>query len=90
MDGTIQTNLMDKNKGKCWNLKNKINPAALAKQGELEQASEMHQLLVSFIVCLRYSVLHEKKHNLRSQCPGTICKTDGLLINAGLKFASSP
>ena len=33
--------------------KNKINPAALAKQGELEQASEMHQLLVSFIVCLR-------------------------------------
>ena len=53
MDGTIQTNLMDKNKGKCWNLKNKINPAALAKQGELEQASEMHQLLVSFIVCLR-------------------------------------
>lgn len=58
MDGTIQTNLMDKNKGKCWNLKNKINPAALAKQGELEQASEMHQLLVSFIVCLRYSVLH--------------------------------
>ena len=63
MDGTIQTYLMDKNKGKCWNLKNKINPAALAKQGELEQASEMHQLLVSFIVCLRYAELHEKKHS---------------------------
>jgi hypothetical protein len=43
--------------------KNKINPAALAKQGELEQASEMHQLLVSFIVCLRYAELHEKKHS---------------------------
>jgi hypothetical protein len=45
--------------------KNKINPAALAKQGELEQVSEMHQLLVSFIVYLRYSELHEKKHNYR-------------------------
>jgi hypothetical protein len=41
----------------------KINPTALAKQGELKQASEMHQLLVSFLVCLRYPELHEKKHS---------------------------
>ena len=41
----------------------KIYPAALAKNGELEQASEMHQLLASFLVCLRYPELHEKKHN---------------------------
>ena len=44
-------------------IKKKIYPAALAKNGELEQASEMHQLLASFLVCLRYPEVHEKKHN---------------------------
>lgn len=43
-------------------IKKKINPAALANQGELEQASEMHQLLVRSLVYLTYPELHEKKH----------------------------
>jgi hypothetical protein len=45
MAGIIQTNLMDKNNGNVG-IK-KINPAALAKQEQLEQVSGMHQLLVS-------------------------------------------